>query len=81
MHFIISVSTLPFTAQVMRKLRYFEYLYHDYFTVISIHYTKVNKWRENERIYSYYILYMFSINAQLYNVLLRSNDTFLLANY
>ena len=51
MNFIFSVSTGLFSSYVMRKLRYFQYLYYDYF--IAIPFTQqieVNKWRENDRI-------------------------------
>ena len=49
-YFIFSISTLPFTAHVMRKLRYFEYLFYDHFIVIPIHSKEVNKIKEYQFI-------------------------------
>ena len=43
------VSTLPFTAEAVRKVTHFKYDYHDYFTVSRIHSSMVNKWGENEK--------------------------------
>ena len=37
------VSILPFTAEAVRKVTHFKYDYHDYFTVIAIHSSMVNK--------------------------------------
>ena len=39
----LPVSTLPFTAEAVRKVTHFNYDYHDYFTVISIHFSMVNE--------------------------------------
>ena len=47
----LPVSTLPFTAEAVRKLKHFEYDYHYHLIkVISIHSSMVNKWRGNEAI-------------------------------
>ena len=53
-HFIFSVTTLPFTS--MKILKCFEYLYYDYFIVMPIHSTEVNKWRENQTVMFTYLL-------------------------
>ena len=38
-------------CQAMRKLRYFEYFYCDYFILIRIQSTEINNWRENQRTF------------------------------
>ena len=43
------VSTLLLTAQTVREVIHFKYDYHDNFTVISIHTSIVNKWKENKK--------------------------------
>ena len=45
---LFPVFTLPFTAEAVRKLTHFKYFYCDYFTVIRIHSSAANPYRENE---------------------------------
>ena len=64
-----SVSILPFTALVMRKITYFQYLYYDYFTVILIPRTEANTLIENQLII--FTLILFSNIAQLTTIYLQ----------
>ena len=47
---LFTVSTLPFTANAVRKWTNYKYSYYDYFTVSRIHSSMVNKLKENEQI-------------------------------
>ena len=59
----LPVSTLPFTAEAVRKVTHFSYDYHYYFTVISIHSSMVNELRGNlKKLFYSIVLYKLLFN-------------------